>query len=81
MIVTLVGIVTDVSDVHDSKAPAAIVVTLVGIITDVSPVHPQNVDMPILVVLLAKVMTQGVVVHRLQQSLASLLLHVTYRAH
>ena len=33
---------------------------------------------PILVVLSAKVMTQGVVIHRLQQPLPSLLLQVTY---
>jgi hypothetical protein len=31
-VVTLVGIVTDVSDVHDMKAEKPIVVTLVGIV-------------------------------------------------
>ena len=34
-------------------------------------------SLPILVVLAAKVMTQGVVVHRLQQPVPSILLHVT----
>ena len=34
--------------------------------------------LPILVVLVAKVMIQGVVVHRPQQPVPSLLLHVTY---
>ena len=33
------------------------------------------------VVALSKVITQGVVVHRLQQPLPSLLLQVTYNAH
>jgi len=36
--------------------------------------------LPILVVLAAKVMTQGVVVHRLQQPVPSVLLQVTYSA-
>ena len=38
------------------------------------------ITIPILAVLAAKVMTQGVVVHRLQQPVPVVLLHVTYRA-
>jgi hypothetical protein len=38
--VTLVEIVTDVSDVHNIKAVPPIEVTPVGIVTVVSDVHP-----------------------------------------
>ena len=36
IVITLVGIVTDVSDIHPMKALAPILVTLVGIVTDVN---------------------------------------------
>ena len=39
ILVTLVGIVTDVSDEHESKAQLPILVTLVGMVTDVSDTH------------------------------------------
>ena len=39
IVVTLVGIVTDVSDVHPSNALRPIEVTLVGIVTDDVDVH------------------------------------------
>ena len=42
MVVTLVGIVTDDSDVHPPKLLVPIVVTLVGIITDTSSTHWEN---------------------------------------
>ena len=39
IVVTLVGIVIDASDVHSLKAPVLIRVTVVGIVTDISDVH------------------------------------------
>ena len=39
ILITLVGIVTDASDLHDKKASLPILVTLVGILTDTSDVH------------------------------------------
>jgi len=39
-IVTLVGIVIDLSTVHPENAKEPIEVTLLGIVTDVSNVHP-----------------------------------------
>ena len=39
MLVTLLGIVPNVSNVHDSKALSPILVTLVGIVIDDSDVH------------------------------------------
>ena len=42
MVVTLVGIVTDDSDVHPPKLFPPIIVTLVGIITDTSAAHWEN---------------------------------------
>jgi hypothetical protein len=80
MVVTLVGIVTDVSPVP-WKAESPIEVTLVGIVTDVSDEQYWKASKAIVAVLAAKVMTQGVVVHRLQQPVPSTLLHVTYNAH
>ena len=74
IVVTELGIVIDVSDVHDSKAWVPIIVTLVGIVTDVSSVHESKALLAILVVSLVKVMEHGDDVHRLQQSLPSLLL-------
>jgi len=53
--VTLVGIVIEVSDVHDIKASSPILVTLVGIVTDVSDVHDLNASLAILVTVVAKV--------------------------
>jgi preprotein translocase subunit YajC len=73
-VVTLSGIVTDVSAVHDSKASIPITVTLVGITTDVNSVHDLKALLAILVVSLVKVMEHGDDVHRLQQPLPSLLL-------
>jgi hypothetical protein len=73
-VVTLSGIVTDVSAVHDSKASSPMLVTLVGITTDVNSVHDLKALLAILVVLLVKVMEHGDDVHRLQQPLPSLLL-------
>ena len=74
ILVTLSGIVTDVSDVHSEKAWVPIVVTLSGMVTDVSNVHPEKALSAILVVSLVNVMEHGDDVHRLQQSLPSLLL-------
>jgi hypothetical protein len=51
ILVTLEGIVTDVSDVHPWKAAQPIVVTLVGIVTDFRSTHPLNALSPIVVVL------------------------------
>jgi hypothetical protein len=42
IVVTLVGIVTDASDVQSKKALSSIVLTLSGMVTDVSDVHPEN---------------------------------------
>ena len=89
ILVTLLGIVTDVSPKHDSnalppiemtpvgietdvspvplKAAAPIDVTVVGIETDVSAEQNKKRPSPIEVPLAAMVITQGVVVHRLQQ--------------
>ena len=39
IVVTLVGILTEISDVHDSKAPNPILVTLVGIMIPVKRHH------------------------------------------
>ena len=52
-------------------------VTLVGILTDISAVHPSKAKLPMVIVVSAKVITQKLVVHRLQQPVPSLLLQET----
>ena len=49
IVVTLVGMITDASDVQPSKADSPIVVTLFGMITDTSDVQPPNAHLPITV--------------------------------
>jgi len=51
IIVTLLGIVIVVSEVHDSNALAPIIVTLLGIVIVVSEVHDSNALAPMLVTL------------------------------
>ena len=52
IVVTLVGIVTDASDVQSKKALSSIVLTLSGMVTDVSDVHPENACVRIVVTVL-----------------------------
>jgi hypothetical protein len=56
IIVTLLGIVIVVSEVHDSNALAPMLVTLFGIVTVVSLLHPLNVFALMLVTLLGIIM-------------------------
>jgi len=53
--VTLVGIVTEVSEEQEPKASSPIVVTLDGILIDVNAVHPANVCGGIVVMLVGRV--------------------------
>ena len=80
--VTLLGIVTDVSDVHNCKTESPVI----WYYRDVDDDDDDNVDeadsiaIPIEVVLAPNVITHGVVVHKLQHPEPSLLLHVTNNA-
>ena len=47
MLVTLEGIVTDVSPLQPENAERPMLVTLDGIVTDVSPLQPSNAERPI----------------------------------
>ena len=51
MLVTLDGIVTDVSPLHTENAKDPMLVTEDGIVTDVSPLQPENAQFPMLVTL------------------------------
>ena len=52
MVVTLIGIVTEVKPEQSSKAEQSMVVTLFGIVTEVMPVQPENAEPPMEVTLL-----------------------------
>ena len=82
IVVTLVGIVTVVSDVHPSKAlePNDKFGFSINTQNNDYKIVASMIIIPILVALAAKVMTQGVVVHRLQQPVPVMLLHITYSA-
>ena len=51
MLVTLEGIVTDVSPLQPKNVQSSMLVTLDGIVTDVSPLQSQNASLPTLVTL------------------------------
>ena len=55
MLVTLLGIVTEVSPEHLSKAPPPMLVTLLGMVIEVSPKQPSKALSPMLVTLLGMV--------------------------
>ena len=52
MLVTLLGIVTEVKPVQPEKALIPMLVTLLGIVTEVKPVQPEKALIPMLVTLL-----------------------------
>ena len=52
MLVTLLGIVTEVRPLQSLKAFCPISLTLLGIETEVRPLHPSKADSPMLVTLL-----------------------------
>ena len=43
MLVTLDGIVMEISPVQSAKAPVPMLVTLDGIVMEISPVQPENI--------------------------------------
>ena len=55
MLVTLLGIVTDVKPEQPEKALPPMVVTLLGIVTDVKPEQPEKALPPMVVTLLGMV--------------------------
>ena len=52
MLVTLLGIVTEVRPLQPEKAELPILVTLLGIETEVRPLQPEKAELPMLVTLL-----------------------------
>ena len=52
MLVTLLGIVTEVKREQAEKAPFSMLVTLLGIVTEVKPGQPEKAYLPMLVTLL-----------------------------
>ena len=49
IVVTLLGIVTEVRRLHSLKAACPIVVTLLGMVTEVRELQPLKADRPIVV--------------------------------
>jgi hypothetical protein len=55
MLVTLLGMVTDVRLLQPEKAPDSMLVTLLGMVTDVRLLQPEKAELPMLVTLLGMV--------------------------
>ena len=51
MLVTLLGMVTEVNPLQPQKAQSPMVVTLLGMVTEVNPLQPQKAQSPMLVTL------------------------------